>query len=473
MKRSKRIPIFSIIVGIAVVYLFQISPQGDAGRIYTQVLAIVHQGALSVNDYRDIYPSIPDVSEYQGLFYPGVAPGLTFLSVPIYALFRSILGFVSSPLFPGFPNAEFSLILLPLTIAISSIPTLLTAFLLYRYAQIRGLIVPQALGIAVLYALASPAFTYGVSYSYESLVNLLSFFAFLEVIRPPHELHREQLIGTGFSLGMLPLLWYPVGMISVIMGSILIYRVPRRALQYALPAFLVPVTCLFLYNWVVFDHPFSLPYHHRFTGGASSVEGPFLGSGFPSFQIAIKLLVGSRRGLFLTMPMAALAMLSIIKVISWKGEKGSFDLRVAWVIFIAFFLWNTSRPVFWHSGTGLFGPRYLMPVIPFFFVMLIHVFHWIPNVLLSVLGAISFVVNLAGAHYKQQWDVDSIAMFVLRGPRFPFVEWLNSIPVEARTRFPDLFPASQSGFAFAFIVLSLTYAGFIVLLMQGERKDNL
>jgi hypothetical protein len=472
MKRSGRIPVFSIFLGIAIVYLFQISPEGDAGRIYTQVLAIVHQGVLSVNEYLDAYPNIPDVSEYQGFFYPGVAPGLTFLSVPIYALFRSMLSLVSSPLFPGFPKAEFSLILIPLTFAISSIPTLLTAFLLYLYAQIRGLFVPQALGIAVLYALASPAFPYGVIYSYESLVNLLSFFAFMEIIRPSHELHREQLIGTGFSLGMLPLLWYPVGMISIIMGSILIYRTPRRALQYALPAFLVPVICLFLYNWVVFDHPFSLPYQHRVVAGSVRIEGPFLGSGFPSIEIAIKLLVGSRRGLFLTMPIAALALLSVLKVTSWKGEKGSFDLRVAWVIFIAVFVWNASRPVFWHSGTGLFGPRYLMPVMPFLFVMLIHVFHWIPIVLLSVLGAVSFVVNLAGAHYNQQWDVDSVAMFVFHGPRFPFVEWLNSIPVEARARFPDLFPASQSGVAFTFISLVLVYTGFVLLLMQGGRNDK-
>ena len=82
--------------------------------------------------------------------------------------------------------------------------------------------------------------------------------------------------------------------------------------------------------------------------------------------------------------------------------------------------------------------------------MLIYVLPRVPTGWAILIGAYSILVNLAGAHYRQPFDIDSIILFVLKGPSFPLVSWLNAMPVEARVRFPDLFPASQWAFLFAF-----------------------
>ncbi len=111
-----------------------------------------------------------------------------------------------------------------------------------------------------------------------------------------------------------------------------------------------------------------------------------------------------------------------------------------------------------------------MPALPFLFIMLIQAIHSVPSPIIVILGALSFMANLSGAHYAQPYDIDSIVMFLIKGPNFDFVNWLNSIPEQARTRFPDLYPASQQAFTTALILFMMIFAGLTFLL--GPRPGR-
>lgn len=188
MNGLRRNPALTVFLGLALVYLFHILPPNEtSGRILPQVLSIVERGELSINHYLTSYSTHTDLSRVDGRMYPGQAPGLVFLSVPLYALFKFILGFLPGPLFPQFIRAETSLAMMPVIFLLISLPTLLTAHLLYRYAEAQGRSTRQAGTLAILYAIGCPAFSYAVYYDlgYHGLSNLAALFAFLEISRTP------------------------------------------------------------------------------------------------------------------------------------------------------------------------------------------------------------------------------------------------------------------------------------------------
>ena len=170
MKSEGRTFTISIFVLIAMVYFLHLYPDGYDARILPQVLSILDHGTLSINDVVTTYPKdkFTDLSEYGGRIYPGIAPGVQFLSLPFYALFRFVFRLVTPPLFPGFPKGEESLVIMPVIFLLVSIPTLLTAYLLYRHAQQKELRREEAATIAVLYSVGTPALAFGLRYPISS-----------------------------------------------------------------------------------------------------------------------------------------------------------------------------------------------------------------------------------------------------------------------------------------------------------------
>ncbi len=466
-------PTIVLFIGLSIFYLFHIHPNGDMGRLSSQVLSIAERGKLSVNDYRNSY-KIADISHHDGYFYPGTAPGLSFISAPIYLAVRKLSGLSSTSLFPGYPKGEQALTLILLTFLLVSVPTFLTSLLLVKYATKNGMEKRWGLGLIILYCTASPAFPYGVVFGYESIVNLISLYVFLGITEKAAPEGRGRHIALGFCIGMLPLLWHHAGILSIILGLILLYRAPGPALKHAIPAFLIPVGILLIYQWVIFGNPLAVPYNYRYGPEASFLVDKTLGASFPSISIMWKLIAGSRRGLLITMPLALISFISIKFLFKKKAVQKNIALCAAWGIFLIYFIFNSSLPHYWHSGTGVFGPRYLMPTLPFLFIMLIQAIRSVPSPIVVILGALSFMTNLSGAHYVQPYDIDSIIMFLIKGPNFDFVTWLNAIPEHARVRFPDIYPASQQAFTFALIFFMTIFAGLAYLLIHrpGQSKSG-
>ena len=70
----------------------------------------------------------------------------------------------------------------------------------------------------------------------------------------------------------------------------------------------------------------------------------------------------------------------------------------------------------WNGG-HVFGPRYLIPSIPFLMIPLGMAHRWIPRPILTALGALSILINWSGVQYiVSQTSFGSLAMFFLSGP---------------------------------------------------------
>tara|TARA_B100000315_G_C14162106_1_gene400535 strand:- start:98 stop:574 length:477 start_codon:yes stop_codon:yes gene_type:complete len=79
-------------------------------------------------------------------------------------------------------------------------------------------------------------------------------------------------------------------------------------------------------------------------------------------------------------------------------------------------LFNSSMKSIWNGGY-VFGPRYLVPAIPFLMIPLGMAHRWVPFPILATLGAVSILINWTGVQYiVSQTAFGSLAMFALSGP---------------------------------------------------------
>lgn len=115
--------------------------------------------------------------------------------------------------------------------------------------------------------------------------------------------------------------------------------------------------------------------------------------GAPQFDVIIKLLFSTHRGLFVSSPVL---MLSIIGFwLMWFRTERRLETVLFAAIFVCFLLMNSSLHR-WHSGWSI-GPRYLIPTLPFISLPLTLVFEKLSRTALAVAGASATVMLLVTA----------------------------------------------------------------------------
>jgi hypothetical protein len=120
------------------------------------------------------------------------------------------------------------------------------------------------------------------------------------------------------------------------------------------------------------------------------LEGKALGSfGLPQPGAALKLLFGTRRGLFLTSPVLLFALGGAVGALRRRRTvwAAGFSLLV-----FGFYLVMNSSFEHWHAGYAL-GPRYLTPALPLLGLWLALAFAKLPRAALAV-AAISVLILL-------------------------------------------------------------------------------
>ena len=111
--------------------------------------------------------------------------------------------------------------------------------------------------------------------------------------------------------------------------------------------------------------------------------------GLPQFDVMIKLLFSSYRGLFFTSPVLALSCIGFWLMATRYKKHAEVALFAA--IFIGFLLMNSSFN-HWQSGWSI-GSRYLIPALPFLSLPLTLVFERLPRTTLAG-AAISAMIML-------------------------------------------------------------------------------
>lgn len=335
-----------------------------------------------------------DLSIFEGRLYPNKPPGAVLAAVPAYFAIYHVeraLGIDSDDWWPLTINFYLT------TVFSVGLITALGCVVFYRISL-------QLFPLAPAWAHAASTMTFGTGtlifpfatmmydHNVVAALSLLSFWMLLIDKDSGFKLlHRiPVLFGAGFISGLTVVMNYS----SVIFFGLLtlyaawVIRNLRKVIGLLAGA-AFPWTLLAWYHWFCFGSVWasaSTYQYEIFQGKEMLLFGMF---GLPQFDVMIKLLFSSYRGLFVTSPVLALSCVGFWLMATRYKKHAEVALFAA--IFIGFLLMNSSFN-HWQSGWSI-SSRYLIPALPFLSLPLTLVFERLPRTTLAG-AAISAMIML-------------------------------------------------------------------------------
>jgi hypothetical protein len=392
MSRRSRLGVLSIVALAAGLAWLQQVPDYNQNSHYALVRALASgtpQVDRTLNEIGEL--STRDVTRRDGHLYSDKAPGLAFVTLPVYVVLDA-LGVVEA----GDPaNALWAL-----GLAGSVLPAVLLALLVLKVGE---RVEP---GFGAISALALAAGTILLPYSTllysHALSAFLVFAAFAVVLFERLGPSRPfRLVLAGLLAGYAVTTEYPNAIAVVALGVYAILRRPlvARGAAYAVGV-AIGVAPLALYDWWAFGSPTEISRTGSLTG-PSGGDG-FFGVGLPSLRAAAELLF-SANGLLTLSPIVACGLVGLV-LLYRGGRRAEAVLAGAMVVGFLAVSAGYDSP---FGGLSP-GPRYAIPLLPFAALGLPHVFRRAPTVAgglmcvsVTIMSAIAATHALAG--YNLDW----------------------------------------------------------------------
>lgn len=343
--------IFALLAGI---YLLSAS-----GHFY----AVDEQQMFAVTESLALRQSfaIEAAAPGQPPLYSSYGPGQSIAAVPLYLLGAGVARL--------FPAAAYAWIVRAFASWLNVFATAGTAALLFLAAARLGYRTRAAVGTALLYALATMAWTHGKTFFAEPATALLLFGSFAVALPdrdagPGSPRPLAPLYWSGLLAGLAPAFKIQAGLALPLLGLwALGFGIPlagergfagwlrallRRGLAWGLGA-ATPLAVLGLYQWALYGSPLR-------SGYGSDVGGVFT---HDLWDGVTSLLWSSGKGLLWYAPPLLLlpAGLWLLRRRDWRAALLCLLMLVAHLLFY-------GRVIFWH-GDGAWGPRYLNIMLPF------------------------------------------------------------------------------------------------------------
>jgi len=407
--------------------------------------AIVDEGGFEIDSF---YNQTGDRLYFQDHHYSDKCPGTSFIALPIYTSWKVIYDTFFSQSFksahsdssseliyyaasiPFTYNPDPGLFILSsmflVTTFVSSLFSALTVFLVYKISSYFTNKEKYRILLTISYGLGTLALPYSTVFLDHALTTFFTFLAFyLLFIMKKNKIQDNRLffiagLVAGFAVvieisAFLFLLIYLLYLISFKRRKLLIFSV----------GFLVGISPLFFYNYLIFNNPF-----HPF--GHSTYPGLLMHGWYPdrylkgfyieisSFSIFLsnqilnvlaRLLFFPYKGLFFYNPIFILSFIGLV----YMFKKNRLEAISILLIFILFILSFSLILVFFCGFC--FGFRYLLPIIPFLMIPLLYVFEKINLKIILIFILVSIFVNILGLQY---WE--SIQILITKPTMFPFEE---------------------------------------------------
>lgn len=342
-------------------------------------MAIVDQGSLHIDDY---YQNTGDYAYFEGHYYSDKAPGVAFLGIAPYAVFKLIMEWsplqhVVNPIMSNQAfsatlkqngdgiapeKAYFALALTFVTFCIVVVPSALLGVVLYYMLGYFVQREPIRLGLVLAYSLATPAFAYsGSLYSHQIVAALLFGAFYLLFCLRQRRVKPWVLVPAGGMVGLAVITEYPAALIGLALSVYAIAAAPRKMMLWSYTLAGAPFgLALAWYNLTIFHSPWPVGYFYSplFTEQHST---GFLSLTHPTTTALWGITFGSDRGLFFLAPWLLLAVPGVYSF--WRLHRWRMEFVVLIYAVVAFILFNGSS-VMWQGGFAV-GPRYLLPMVPF------------------------------------------------------------------------------------------------------------
>jgi tetratricopeptide (TPR) repeat protein len=358
-----------------------------------------------------------DMAFDRGHYFSGKAPGLSFAAVPLYAFAFEFSG----------GDLPDSAALYFVRIFALSLPAALIAVMLLRFVLRIGSPLRPGLLLITGYGLGTIAFPYSILFVGHQLGAILCVCSFLTILRWRREGERNIALAllSGLLGGMAVLCEYPAALLILIIALYAFYPFGRIGQAGAFVLGLVPGALAVLgYNWICFGDPLSFPYAHEAMPVARQVQTQGLfGLKIPKLVPFVKLLFSPWRGIFFTSPFLILCIPGYFYMLEKSTceadeNKGSEFKRlvgigrkrlfaVSLTVSLCYILLNSSY-LAW-SGGAAYGPRLLIPAIPFLLIPIAYLFaarprRYLPLAAILVTYSVLFnVVAIAGGPLAHEY----------------------------------------------------------------------
>jgi hypothetical protein len=337
--------------------------------------ALVEEHRVAIDDYQ---ANTGDKATLGGHVYSDKAPLTALMAAVPYAVVWTLAP-ASWRADRRFGPAASYLV----TLAVCGLAAATTTLLLYQLARRHGAGPGGAIGVALAYGLGSYAFPFAtVLFGHvPAAAFLVGALAAGERARGRAGLALAGLFGGAAVVTELP----TAG--AVLLVLVYLARTRRDAVLPVAAGALAPATIGLGYAWVTFHDVFAIGYQHLTSGDMGRVG--FFGLTWPHPLVAVELLAGWHRGLFLGAPVLLLAAVGLVAGVRRDPICG---LGAA---VCGYFVLLISAYAWWDGGRS-FGPRHLIPMLPFLCLGGLRVAEGWPRLFAGLL-AVSAVAMLAGA----------------------------------------------------------------------------
>jgi len=364
--------------------------------------AVTEEKRLEIDSYCN---NTGDRAYYNNHYYSNKAPGISFLAAPIYSFFNLFQNFTPQLFYPSSdtyittnliartvenvnPGSFILSSMVLITIFTSSLFSALTVILIYKISRYFTKKEKYRILSSIIYGLGSLAFPYAIVFMGHAVGTFFAFLSFYLLFKAKHEKINEKkyFILAGLSSGFAIVCEYSTILIALAMVIFVSSLKKKKELCLFVLSCVVGISPFLLYNYIISGNPF-IP---TISYDDPSIFPPTPVLLSPNFYIFLRLLIFPYNGLFFYYPVF---ILSIIGLFLMYKQHSLEAILISFLLISFLVLLSMYRDVF---GSVSFGIRYLLPIIPFLMLPLIHVIKKINIKVVLILTLVSIFVNFMG-----------------------------------------------------------------------------